>query len=120
MLDAAPGRMVCKEVSPQVTSFTWSAKLEVLIAEDEGGSFIQLNGSIAGMGPVQKGHLRGQLGALKNNIEVEAESHADAATPPHGNAQLTVSEELEKLGDLHSRGVLSDQEFVRAKARLLG
>ena len=29
------------------------------------------------------------------------------------------SDELGKLGDLHSRGVLSDDEFVRAKARVL-
>jgi len=30
------------------------------------------------------------------------------------------SEELEKLGDLHRRGVLTDEEFARAKDRLLG
>lgn len=29
------------------------------------------------------------------------------------------SDELGKLGDLHSRGVLSDDEFARAKARVL-
>ena len=29
------------------------------------------------------------------------------------------SDELEKLGDLHSRGILSDEEFSRAKARVL-
>ena len=29
------------------------------------------------------------------------------------------SDELGKLGDLHSRGLLSDEEFARAKARLL-
>lgn len=30
------------------------------------------------------------------------------------------AEELAKLADLHARGVLSDEEFARAKARLLG
>jgi phage shock protein C len=29
------------------------------------------------------------------------------------------SDELGKLGDLHSRGLLSDEEFARAKARVL-
>jgi len=29
------------------------------------------------------------------------------------------SDELEKLGDLHRRGILSDDEFFRAKARVL-
>ena len=32
---------------------------------------------------------------------------------------MTVSEELEQLGDLHRRGVLTDDEFARAKARVL-
>ena len=33
---------------------------------------------------------------------------------------MSESDELEKLGELHSRGVLSDDEFSRAKARVLG
>jgi len=32
---------------------------------------------------------------------------------------MNFSNELEKLADLHQRGVLSDEEFARAKARLL-
>jgi phage shock protein PspC (stress-responsive transcriptional regulator) len=33
---------------------------------------------------------------------------------------VTVSEEIAKLHELHSRGALSAEEFARAKARLLG
>ena len=33
---------------------------------------------------------------------------------------MTVSEEIAKLHELHSRGALSAEEFARAKARLLG
>jgi phage shock protein C len=32
---------------------------------------------------------------------------------------MLLSEELNKLHDLHQRGALSDEEFARAKARLL-
>ena len=32
---------------------------------------------------------------------------------------MSVSDELGKLGDLHQRGVLSDEEFARAKSRVL-
>jgi hypothetical protein len=32
---------------------------------------------------------------------------------------MSVSDELGKLGDLHQRGLLSDEEFARAKARVL-
>lgn len=33
---------------------------------------------------------------------------------------MGISEELEKLGELHQRGVLTDEEFARAKSRLIG
>ena len=32
---------------------------------------------------------------------------------------MSMSDELRKLGELHQRGVLSDEEFSRAKARVL-
>jgi phage shock protein C len=32
---------------------------------------------------------------------------------------MSVSDEIGKLGELHQRGVLSDEEFARAKARVL-
>ncbi len=32
---------------------------------------------------------------------------------------MSASEELQRLADLHQRGVLSDEEFARAKARVL-
>jgi phage shock protein C len=35
-------------------------------------------------------------------------------------AAVSESDELEKLGELHRSGVLSDDEFSRAKARVLG
>lgn len=33
---------------------------------------------------------------------------------------MTEADDLNKLADLHARGALSDEEFARAKARLLG
>lgn len=33
---------------------------------------------------------------------------------------MSASEELQRLADLHQRGVLNDEEFARAKARVLG
>jgi len=33
---------------------------------------------------------------------------------------MAMSDELSKLDELHKRGVLTDEEFVRAKARVLG
>ena len=33
---------------------------------------------------------------------------------------MNISEEIGRLGELHERGVLSDDEFAQAKARVLG
>ncbi|WAC74666.1 PspC domain-containing protein [Roseateles sp. SL47] len=33
---------------------------------------------------------------------------------------MSASEELQRLADLHQRGVLSDEEFAQAKSRVLG
>jgi uncharacterized membrane protein YdbT with pleckstrin-like domain len=49
---------------------------------------------------------------------------ADAPTRPDGPASPpaspSVTTELERLADLHSRGVLNDEEFEAQKARILG
>lgn len=118
ILDDEGNRLVVKEVSPQATSFTWSAKIEVTIQENGRWSEILLNGSITGMGPIQKGHLRGQLGALKNKITVAAQNATDDhESAPRGN---DLSSELARLADMHESGVLTDDEFAHAKAQLLG
>ena len=40
------------------------------------------------------------------------------AQPPAG-AHLTIPEQIEKLAELHDRGMLTDEEFSRKKAELL-
>jgi hypothetical protein len=111
-------RLVVKEVSPKATSFTWAAKVEVVVEEASAGSEVLLNGSITGMGPVQKGHLRGQLGALRNKIDLAAQdAAADDGTAGGGVGEI--SGELERLAGLHQSGVLTDEEFAQAKAQLL-
>jgi hypothetical protein len=110
-------RLVVKEVSPKATSFTWAAKIEVLVEEDDGGAALLLNGSITGMGPVQKGHLRGQVGALRNKIGLAAHDAAADGRTDQGPGEI--SGELERLAGLHRSGVLTDEEFAEAKRQLL-
>jgi uncharacterized membrane protein YdbT with pleckstrin-like domain len=46
---------------------------------------------------------------------------ADAPSRPDGPpASPSVTTELERLADLHARGVLNDEEFEAQKARILG
>jgi hypothetical protein len=117
LLEDEGSRLVTKEVTPHVAKMTWAAKVEVLIQQEGSGSNVELNGSITGMGPIQKNHLKGQIGALKNNIGLAAEQHA-ASPAPRGSGG-DISGELERLASLHEKGALSDEEFSQAKTRLL-
>jgi len=108
--------IVCKEVSPTVTSFTFAAQVAISVrASQEANtsiSKITLEGSIFGFGPIQSGHLRGQVGALKNNIKL-------AANPSPAPSGSSIAEEILELNQLREQGLLSDDEFALAKAKLL-
>ena len=43
-----------------------------------------------------------------------------AAEPAAGGLTPEAMDQLKQLGDLHEQGVLSDEEFEREKAKLLG
>lgn len=79
---------------------------------DELRSYVWLGGLIV-LGLALSGHRLG-LG--------QDESHAPATElPPLATGPpRSTAEEIEHLADLHSRGVLDNDEFRRAKQRLLG
>ena len=45
---------------------------------------------------------------------------APAVAPASGGLTPDAMEELKQLGELHQQNVLTDEEFAREKARLLG
>ncbi len=117
ILEQTGPRIVCQEKMPEVTSFTWSAKVEIeLSAHGQDATWIHLEGSIFGFGPLQSRHVKGQVGRLRNEIEVTAKKRA----APTGGGASGLSAELEKLSDLRQRGVLTEEEYRKAKAKLLG
>ena len=116
ILEQSESHLVCKEELKQVTSFTCPAKIEVTWRDDGGKTHITLNGSIMGFGPLQSGHLKGEMGNLQNRIQLCLRKAAEVQSPP----QSTLASELENLARLRSQGVLSDAEFANAKAKLLG
>jgi len=105
----------CKEVSPQIISFTWAAKIDVYVEGNNNESIISLNGSIFSMGPIQSGHLKGQLGKLKNLIQLSVNKHKSYSS----QSSSSIVSELEKLSSLLSKGLLTEEEFNSAKKRIL-
>ena len=49
----------------------------------------------------------------------DEEQYAQQAPPPQA-AEEDDTAKLQKLGDLHTQGVLTDEEFAAAKAKILG
>ena len=58
-----------------------------------------------------------QRQALQYNEKVQAQQAAAPAAAPATDDSMA---KLQQLADLHSQGVLSDEEFTAAKAKVLG
>lgn len=65
--------------------------------------------------------LEAQVAAQQAQLDAMAQAQAApapaAAAPAGGGIDM---EQLKQLGDLHTAGILSDEEFAAAKAKLLG
>jgi hypothetical protein len=53
------------------------SKIEVLLHESGDQTVVRLNGSILGIGPLQKAHLKAEMNRLREQIEVAARAFAD-------------------------------------------
>lgn len=56
------------------------SKIEVLLHDAGGQTIVRLNGSILGMGPLQKGHLNAEMSRLRGEIEVAARGEPAAGS----------------------------------------
>jgi hypothetical protein len=119
--EAGNVRLKCKEVSVQSTSFTWPAEVMIELTTHETGTIITMNGSIFGFGPIQSGHLEGQVGNLRNRIEVGLNKMIESKKQDQFSHQQGSSliSELERLANLHEKGALTDDEFQQAKKIVL-
>ncbi len=67
--------------------------------------------------------LEAQNAAMQQQMAAQQQmpAQAPAAAPAAPAAPAGIDmEQLKQLGDLHTAGVLSDEEFAAAKAKLLG
>ncbi len=58
--------------------------------------------------------------AMAAPSQAPSQEPAAAPAPPHQAAQVDPYEELKKLAELHDQGILTDDEFAAAKAKILG
>ncbi len=113
------GYLVCKEVSDPAPwlSGHWAVQVEISLASDSSGrTYVALNGSNRGWGPIQSNHVRDQVSKLRSQIESIA---SQRKTSGRSQSHASMASELEKLGQLHTQGILTNEEFRNAKSRLL-
>jgi hypothetical protein len=60
-----------------------------------------------------------EQGVIEAQQAAAAQAAAAAAAAPAAPAGIDMAQ-LKQLGDLHAAGILSDEEFAAAKAKLLG
>jgi hypothetical protein len=115
-----PSRITIKEEFANLTSGTWAAELAISVVPDGDGSEMTINGSIFGYGPIQKNHLKGQVGRFLTALTTTLESSQTTTTNDSGTSAGYVADEIKKLGELQAQGLISPEEFAIAKAKLLG
>jgi len=118
IMEESPECITIKEVAIQSTSYNWPAKIGITMESGGSRTKVFLKGSVFGFGPIQSGHLKGQMGRFRNLLEVAAKQPAQGESSP-GNAPSSIGKELENLAELHSKGILSDEEFAKAKDKIL-
>jgi hypothetical protein len=118
ILAQSQSSITCKEVASTVISFTWPAEIEVSWVSRGGNTVVTFSGSIFGLGSVQSNHLKGQIGNLQNRITLRLRDSQQERVPSVPSSSL--ASELTKLAELRSQGILSQEEFQAAKAKLIG
>lgn len=64
------------------------------------------------------GDLHDRVGREVETLVAESRATADVRSPPTSSTELAA--DLERLGNLHERGLLTDDEFADAKSRAFG
>ncbi|MDP3114514.1 MAG: SHOCT domain-containing protein [Candidatus Cloacimonadaceae bacterium] len=117
VMEQTETRFVCKEISPQSTSLTNPSKVEILLMRKSSNETnVVLNGSILGFGPFQSGHLKGQVGNIQNKIELFVKKTSPSSGDP---SSISLADELEKLHNLKTQGILSEDDYQQAKSQIL-
>lgn len=109
--------MTVKEPVMNLLSSTYPVRLDLEIKPRAGArSELSVYGSILGFGPIQRNHLKGQVGRFLNALSLRLDSartHQSEAIPGR------LITELRELAELHASGSLSSDEFEAVKTQLL-
>ena len=95
--------------------FANPAKLAVSLAVNGESCRLSVRSSNLGFGPIQGGHVKGVAETFLSNVRLHLDRASQQAKSPFGG----IADDIQKLGALKDQGLLTDEEFSTAKAKLL-
>jgi len=95
--------------------FANPAKLEVSLSASGDKTKIAVNSSNFGFGPMQGGHVKGVAETFLLNVKLQLGKNQSSSP----STQSDLAGQLEKLAEMNAKGLLTDEEFAAAKAKLL-
>ena len=97
----------------RMLGFANPAKIELDIQPVNDTSRINVKTSNFGLGPIQGGHVKGVAETFLSQVQLKLSESTK------GESQKSVVDEIAKLAALKEQGLLSEEEYSMAKARLL-
>lgn len=101
--------------SNNVWGYKATSKLIVSIASRDGGSVIDFAISTPGFGPIANKWLQEAVGNLINSLTLFGKNISSNTA-----SEYDLGGQLEKLAELFSKGLISEEEFKKSKKKLIG
>lgn len=122
--EQSDNRILCKELRRSMLMGSYPVNAEITWQQVGSNTQLVIKGVNSGIGPIQSRHLKDQMGNLLNRIQICLHKappleQKTAQTVAQPTTQVSLADELEKLTQLHVKGFVSDDEFSKAKAKLL-
>jgi len=117
----------CVNVRRGMTLMVYPVKLTAILTPAANLTTVRVDGRVGGLGPVQQRGLTEVMNLFQIDVVNIMISQRPAPAPPPASpspaseprSAVAHVEALERLADLHDRGVLTADEFAQEKARLL-
>ena len=97
----------------RMLGFANPAKIEVDIQSANDTLRINVKASNIGLGPIQGSHVKGVAETFLSQVQLKLSESTKGESPK------SVADEIAKLAALKEQGLLSEEEYSMAKARLL-
>ncbi len=88
--------------------------LKITLSQQQGNCVLNVKGSMFGIGPIMTGKARESVRTFLSGVKLKLADRTKENSSSEG-----IVEEIEKLAVMKEKGLLSDEEFAAAKAKLL-